>query len=110
MEEQGRFKEAEKLYISVQEPDLAISMYKKQRQYDNMMRMVQEMHGKLHNPGRGTRNGGTSRSPQPVTARSDTVTCFRCLKEGHMVRDCPNAVVCSKCLVEGHMRAKCPKN
>jgi intraflagellar transport protein 172 len=27
LEEQGRFKEAEKLYISVQEPDLAISMY-----------------------------------------------------------------------------------
>ena len=33
LEEQGRYKEAEKLYISVQEPDLAISMYKKQRQY-----------------------------------------------------------------------------
>ena len=41
LEEQGRFKEAEKLYISVQEPDLAISMYKKQRQYDNMIRLVQ---------------------------------------------------------------------
>ena len=36
LEEQGRFKEAEKLYISVQEPDLAISMYKKQRQYDQV--------------------------------------------------------------------------
>ena len=37
LEEQGRFKEAEKLYISVQEPDLAISMYKKQRQYDQVL-------------------------------------------------------------------------
>ena len=41
LEEQGRFKEAEKLYISVSEPDLAISMYKKQRQYESMMRLVQ---------------------------------------------------------------------
>ena len=37
LEEQGRFKEAEKLYISVQEPDLSISMYKKQRQYDQVI-------------------------------------------------------------------------
>ena len=47
LEEQGRFKEAEKLYISVQEPDLAISMYKKQRQYDNMIRLVQSYHPDL---------------------------------------------------------------
>jgi len=40
LEEQGRFKEAEKLYISVQEPDLAISMYKKQRQYDQVWTML----------------------------------------------------------------------
>ena len=40
LEEQGRFKEAEKLFISVQEPDLAISMYKKQRQYDQVKRKV----------------------------------------------------------------------
>jgi len=44
LEAQGRFKEAEKLYISVQEPDLAISMYKKQRQYDNMTRLVSAFH------------------------------------------------------------------
>ena len=37
LEEQGRFKDAEKLYISVNEPDLAISMYKKQRQYEAML-------------------------------------------------------------------------
>ena len=47
LEEQGRFKEAEKLYISVNEPDLAISMYKKQRQYENMMRLVQSYHPDL---------------------------------------------------------------
>lgn len=36
LEEQGKFKEAEKLYISVHEPDLAITMYKKQRQFDQV--------------------------------------------------------------------------
>lgn len=47
LEEQGRLKEAEKLYISVSEPDLAISMYKKQRQYDHMTRLVQQFHPDL---------------------------------------------------------------
>jgi intraflagellar transport protein 172 len=47
LEAQGRFKEAEKLYISVQESDLAISMYKKQRHYDQMMRLVQHYHPDL---------------------------------------------------------------
>ena len=47
LEEQGRFKEAEKLYISVKEPDLAIAMYKKQRQYDNMIRLVGVYHPDL---------------------------------------------------------------
>jgi len=31
-------KEAEKLYIMVNEPDLAINMYKKNRHYDQMIR------------------------------------------------------------------------
>ena len=44
---QGKFREAEKLYISVQESDLAISMYKKQRHYDQMMRLVQQYHPDL---------------------------------------------------------------
>ena len=74
---------------------------------DNMMRMVQEMHGKLHNPGRGAGRGRGNVQPGPVGLG---VSCFRCLKEGHMVRDCPNAVVCSKCREEGHIRAKCSKN
>ena len=47
LEEQGRFKDAEKLYISVNEPDLAISMYKKQRQYEAMMRLVGVYHPDL---------------------------------------------------------------
>jgi hypothetical protein len=47
LEEQGRYKEAEKLYISVKEPDLAIAMYKKQRQYDNMIRLVSTYHPDL---------------------------------------------------------------
>jgi len=47
LEEQGSFKEAEKLYISVKEPDLAIAMYKKQRQYDNMIRLVSLYHPDL---------------------------------------------------------------
>lgn len=72
-----------------------------------MMKMVKEMHEKLQqSPGvqRGAARGGwTPRESGPMT-------CYRCLKEGHMVRDCPNAVVCSKCKEEGHMRAKCSKN
>ncbi|XP_071532014.1 intraflagellar transport protein 172 homolog [Panulirus ornatus] len=47
LESQGKFKEAEKLYISVHEPDLAITMYKKQRQFDQMMRLVKEYHSDL---------------------------------------------------------------
>lgn len=39
-EEQGSFKEAEKLYLTVEEPDLAINMYKKVSQWDNMIRLV----------------------------------------------------------------------
>jgi len=40
MESQGKFKDAERLYLTVDEPDLAISMYKKNRQYDDMIRLV----------------------------------------------------------------------
>jgi intraflagellar transport protein 172 len=36
LEEQGRLREAEKLYIYVSEPDMAISMYKKHHQYDQV--------------------------------------------------------------------------
>lgn len=45
LEEQGKFKEAEKLFVAVKEPDLAISMYKKQKMYSDMVRLV-----KVHHP------------------------------------------------------------
>lgn len=35
-----KFKEAEKMYLTVKEHDLAINMYKKARQYDQMVRLV----------------------------------------------------------------------
>ena len=38
LESAGKLKEAEKLYIMVNEPDLAINMYKKNRHYDQMIR------------------------------------------------------------------------
>ncbi|CAG0880914.1 unnamed protein product [Cyprideis torosa] len=47
MEEQGKLRDAERLYIAVAEPDLAITMYKNQRQYDQMLRLVQEHHPDL---------------------------------------------------------------
>jgi intraflagellar transport protein 172 len=40
MEAAGKLKEAERLYLTVNEPDLAINMYKKQRKYDQMIRLV----------------------------------------------------------------------
>jgi intraflagellar transport protein 172 len=42
LENQGRLREAEKLYLTVQEKDLAINMYKKHRRFDDMIRLVQE--------------------------------------------------------------------
>jgi hypothetical protein len=38
-EEQGKLREAEKLYLYVSEPDMAISMYKKHRQFDQVSKM-----------------------------------------------------------------------
>jgi intraflagellar transport protein 172 len=40
LEAQGRLKEAEKLYCTVKEKDLAINMYKKHRRFDDMIRLV----------------------------------------------------------------------
>jgi intraflagellar transport protein 172 len=39
-EGEGLFKDAERMYLSANEPDLAINMYKKAKQYDNMIRLV----------------------------------------------------------------------
>jgi intraflagellar transport protein 172 len=40
LEEQGKPREAEKLYLFVSEPDMAISMYKKHHQYDQVSRIT----------------------------------------------------------------------
>ena len=40
LETAGKFKEAERLYVMVHEPDLAINMHKKNRRYDDMIRLV----------------------------------------------------------------------
>lgn len=47
LEEQARYKEAERLYVTVDEPDLAITMYKKLKQYDHMIRLVKQFHPDL---------------------------------------------------------------
>ncbi|KAJ3030518.1 hypothetical protein HK097_005620, partial [Rhizophlyctis rosea] len=47
METKGKLKEAEKLYLTVNEPDLAINMYKTHKQYDHMIRLVTAYHKDL---------------------------------------------------------------
>ncbi len=47
LEEEGKLREAEKLYVVVGEHDLAISMYKKAKQYDPMTRLVALYHKDL---------------------------------------------------------------
>uniref|UniRef100_A0A8D8X160 Intraflagellar transport protein 172 homolog n=1 Tax=Cacopsylla melanoneura TaxID=428564 RepID=A0A8D8X160_9HEMI len=47
LEEEVKFKEAERLYLIINEPDLAISMFKNQKQYENMMRLVRNYHPDL---------------------------------------------------------------
>lgn len=42
VESLGKLREAEKLYLTVKERDLAINMYKKHRRFDDMVRLVQE--------------------------------------------------------------------
>lgn len=49
LEEAGKLRMAEKLYVVVEEPDLAISMYKKAKQYDPMTRLVGIYHKDLLN-------------------------------------------------------------
>lgn len=49
LEEAGKLKEAEKLYVVVEEADLAISMYKKAKQFDAMTRLVGIYHKDLLN-------------------------------------------------------------
>jgi intraflagellar transport protein 172 len=47
LEDKGNHKDAERLYLTVREPDLAISMYKKAQSYDNMLRLVRSHRGEL---------------------------------------------------------------
>ena len=47
LESLGKLKEAENLYITVKEKDLAINMYKKHRRYDDMIRLVGEYRPEL---------------------------------------------------------------
>ncbi|XP_042302841.1 LOW QUALITY PROTEIN: intraflagellar transport protein 172 homolog [Sceloporus undulatus] len=47
MERQGKYKEAERLYITVDEPDLAITMYKKCKKYEEMLRLLARYHKDL---------------------------------------------------------------
>ena len=47
MQADGKFREAEKLFVVVGEPDLAISMYKKAKQFDAMTRLVSTYHKDL---------------------------------------------------------------
>ena len=46
-EAQGKFKDAEKLYCVVDEPDKAITMYKKQKMYMDTLRLVRQYHSDL---------------------------------------------------------------
>lgn len=36
LQQQGKFREAEKLFVSIEQPDAAISMYKQQKQFDQV--------------------------------------------------------------------------
>ncbi|XP_023687337.1 intraflagellar transport protein 172 homolog [Paramormyrops kingsleyae] len=47
LEKEGKFKEAERLFTAVQEPDLAITMYKKNKMYEDMIRLVEKHHREL---------------------------------------------------------------
>ncbi|XP_031359255.1 intraflagellar transport protein 172 homolog [Photinus pyralis] len=47
LENAGKYRDAEKLYLSVDAPDLAIAMYKRADQYDNMVRLVEKFHPDL---------------------------------------------------------------
>ena len=42
LEEQGKYKEAERLYVTVNEPDLAIAMYKNKKMWNDMIRLVKK--------------------------------------------------------------------
>lgn len=47
LEEEKKYRDAEKAYLTINEPDMAISMYKKLEQYDLMIRLVEKYHKDL---------------------------------------------------------------
>ncbi|KAM9339048.1 intraflagellar transport protein 172 homolog [Symphorus nematophorus] len=47
LERDGKFKEAERLFATVRQPDLAITMYKKNRMFDDVIRLVAKHHPDL---------------------------------------------------------------
>ncbi|XP_053503578.1 intraflagellar transport protein 172 homolog isoform X4 [Ictalurus furcatus] len=47
LEKEGKYKEAERLFSTVGEPDMAITMYKKKKLYDDMIRLVAKHHKEL---------------------------------------------------------------
>ncbi|XP_046877770.1 LOW QUALITY PROTEIN: intraflagellar transport protein 172 homolog [Hypomesus transpacificus] len=47
LERDGSFKEAERLFATVEQPDLAITMYKKNKMFDDMIRLVAQHHPDL---------------------------------------------------------------
>ncbi|EDW33148.1 GL24638 [Drosophila persimilis] len=47
LEEQGKYRDSEKVLIAVNEPDLAIAMYKRRELYDSMIRLVERYHKDL---------------------------------------------------------------
>uniref|UniRef100_A0A4W5KBN0 Intraflagellar transport protein 172 homolog n=1 Tax=Hucho hucho TaxID=62062 RepID=A0A4W5KBN0_9TELE len=47
LEGEGKYKEAERLFATVEEPDLAITMYKKNKMFDDVIRLVAKHHPDL---------------------------------------------------------------
>jgi intraflagellar transport protein 172 len=47
LEAKGQLRDAERLYLAINEPDLAITMFKNHKQYDQMIRLVAAHHKDL---------------------------------------------------------------
>lgn len=47
LEEEKKLRDAEKVLLTINEPDLAIDMYKRLEQYDSMIRLVEQFHRDL---------------------------------------------------------------
>ena len=90
LESSGKLKEAERLYVMVHEPDLAINMHKKNRRYDDMIRLVTsyrkdlltETH--LHLAQQLETEGDPTPSPEPYTLTRCTSPTSRstCTRRG----------------------------